>query len=275
MGMPPSGNQVTITGILTTRIAGGKAAVIYRFAGGKIVEAWYCGDMLGLWQQLGLTPPMMKDYSNVFFMALTPGLNMISLPLEPAIPFTARSLAEHISATMVIRYDQALGKFVGFTLAASDDGFPIQGGEGYIVNVPGGGMVAFVGAPWTRSPMPAAPPAQRDSAWAFVVSGSVLDGEELSVSDGNYTVNVKNLRTWIPFHLKNDASVSVRIYSINGQLIRILDLGHRDAGVYVSRSKAAYWDGKNEAGEEVASGIYFYSITAGDLSVTRKMTVRK
>ena len=54
-----------------------------------------------------------------------------------------------------------------------------------------------------------------------------------------------------------------------------LDLGHKDPGVYVSRSEAAYWDGRNEAGEEVASGIYFYSITAGDFSAIRKMIVRR
>jgi hypothetical protein len=58
-------------------------------------------------------------------------------------------------------------------------------------------------------------------------------------------------------------------------LIRTLEVGHRDAGVYTSRSRAAYWDGKNQAGEEVASGIYFYCITAGGFSATRKMTVRK
>ena len=58
-------------------------------------------------------------------------------------------------------------------------------------------------------------------------------------------------------------------------MIRTLDIGYRDAGVYASRSKAAYWDGKNEAGEEVASGIYFYSIKTGDFSATRKMVVKK
>ena len=67
----------------------------------------------------------------------------------------------------------------------------------------------------------------------------------------------------------------VKIYSISGQLIRTLDLGYRDAGVYVSRSKAAYWDGRNEAGEEVTSSVYFYSITAGDFSAMRKMVISK
>jgi hypothetical protein len=58
-------------------------------------------------------------------------------------------------------------------------------------------------------------------------------------------------------------------------MIRALDLGYKDAGVYMSRSQAAYWDGRNDSGEEVASGIYFYSITAGDFTATRKMVVKK
>ena len=58
-------------------------------------------------------------------------------------------------------------------------------------------------------------------------------------------------------------------------MIRTLDLGHRDAGIYASRTKAGYWDGRNEAGEEVASGIYYYTIDAGDFYATRKMILRK
>ena len=90
----------------------------------------------------------------------------------------------------------------------------------------------------------------------------------------NYS-NPFNPETWIPYHLKDAAPVSIGIYNATGQLIRTLDLGHKDAGVYVSWSKAAYWDGKYEAGEEVASGLYFYSITTGDFSATRKMIVTK
>jgi hypothetical protein len=87
--------------------------------------------------------------------------------------------------------------------------------------------------------------------------------------------NPFNPETWIPFQLRESDSVFIRIYDTSGRLIRSLDLGHREAGIYVSRSNAAYWDGKNEAGEESASGIYFYTITAGEFSATRKMTVRK
>ena len=63
--------------------------------------------------------------------------------------------------------------------------------------------------------------------------------------------------------------------AVAGQLVRTLNLGHKQTGFYTNREKAAYWDGRNEAGEHVASGVYFYSITAGELSTTRKMAVAR
>ena len=69
--------------------------------------------------------------------------------------------------------------------------------------------------------------------------------------------------------------VTVSIYSVNGTLVRTLALGHQAAGVYQSKSQAAYWDGRNELGEQVASGVYFYTLIAGDFSATGKMLVRK
>ena len=310
-------------------------------------------------------PEPVADY--VFFASLAPGLNMISLPLKPITPYTARSFAQEIAATTVIKYDEASGRFVGFTPGAPDDGFAIEGGKGYIVNVPDGGMVAFIGAAWTNElPVNMAPPAISNSAWAFVVSGSVLDGDTMSASSGDYTAVVKNPRTgdvfteavdsggyfatawadlsrrtvvaagdrvevavvdssgklvsgpfthrvtldeirnatinthlklgviipaksallqnypnpfnpetWIPYHLQDASPVSIRICNATGQLVRTLAIGYRDAGVYVSRSQAAHWDGKNEAGEEVANGLYFYTIQAGKYTASRKMTVTK
>jgi hypothetical protein len=87
--------------------------------------------------------------------------------------------------------------------------------------------------------------------------------------------NPFNPETWIPYHLQEASPVVIRIHNSVGQLARTLDIGYRDAGIYVSRSRAAYWDGRNESGEAVASGIYFYSITAGDYTAIRKMTVTK
>ena len=87
--------------------------------------------------------------------------------------------------------------------------------------------------------------------------------------------NPFNPETWIPYHLSKDADVALRIYAVNGTLVRTLTLGYQPAGIYQSRSRAAYWDGKNEFGEPVASGLYFYTLTAGDFSATRKMLIRK
>ncbi|MBM3241627.1 T9SS type A sorting domain-containing protein [Candidatus Poribacteria bacterium] len=340
--------------------------VISRFADGKIVEDWQIFDFLGLMQQLGVIPQMVpKDYSNVFFMPLTPGLNMVSLPLEPQTPYTARSFAEKLSATTVITIDEKRQRFVGFTLDAPDDGFAIEGGKGYIVNVPKGGMVAFTGAAWTNQPpAEAAPAVSTDGAWAFVVSGRLEDDSTDSLKKEGYLVTVRNTRTnavttdfvrsryfaaafadlnrnhvvqtgdrleltvrnrtgevvsdtltytvtpetirqaflpvtlknieiprqnlllqnypnpfnpetWIPYQLREPADVMIRIYNTQGQLVRTLDLGQRAAGFYLGRTRAAYWDGHNDTGEKVASGIYFYQLQAGDFSATRRMLVLK
>ncbi len=313
---------------------------------------------------LPFAAPRAEDFTNVFFMSLERGLNMISIPLKPAIQYTARSLAEKLSATVIIKYDTELGRFVGFTPNASGDGFSIEGGEGYIVNVPEVGVFPFVGAAWTNElSVAAAPPAQTSNAWAFVVSGSV-DG--ISASNDSYTAIVKNARTgdtftesvdsrgyfitawadlsrkaviragdqvevavtnssgemvsgpfihdikldeirnavanlhmhlddiisakpallqnypnpfnpetWIPFQLSKEADVNIRIFNASGKLVRTLSLGRKEPGLYVDRDRAVHWDGKNEVGEEITSGIYFYTITAGEFSATRKMIVKK
>ena len=87
--------------------------------------------------------------------------------------------------------------------------------------------------------------------------------------------NPFNPETWIPYQLATPADVSISIYSADGKLVRKLDLGLQDAGIYKSQSHAAHWDGKNENGESVASGVYFYTFTAGEFSATRKMLIRK
>ncbi len=87
--------------------------------------------------------------------------------------------------------------------------------------------------------------------------------------------NPFNPETWIPYRLAEDASVTLIIYDGSGQVVCTLDVGYRIASAYESRSKAVHWDGKNELGESVASGIYFYTLTAGDYSATRKMLILK
>ena len=87
--------------------------------------------------------------------------------------------------------------------------------------------------------------------------------------------NPFNPETWIPYQLAEATDVTVTIHSMNGSLIRTLALGHQAAGIYQNKSQAAYWDGRNELGEHVASGLYFYTLTAGNFSATGKMLVRK
>ena len=91
-----------------------------------------------------------------FDVTLEPGLNMVSIPLMPADPYTAKSLAEMLGATVVIQLDAATQSFTGYTVADEGDGFGIDGGKGYIVNTPAGGMVKFTGDAWDNQPEPAA-----------------------------------------------------------------------------------------------------------------------
>ena len=299
------------------------------------------------------------EADNVFSMPLTQGLNMISLPLKPVTSYTARSFAEMLSATLVIKLDEARQRFVGFTLDAPDDGFAIEGGKGYIVNVPESAVVTFTGAAWTNQPPVEAAPSlvQNDGAWAFVVNGKlesdtkdgyfvtirntrtnavvasvvrsgyfapafvdlnrknvVQIGDRLEVKVGDqageivsdtlsYTVTAEAIRqaflpiilknveaprqtvllqnypnpfnpeTWIPYQLREPAEVAIRIYDIQGRVVRTLSLGQRAAGFYLDRTRAAYWDGLNFAGEKVVSGVYFYQIKASGFSATRRMLV--
>ena len=87
--------------------------------------------------------------------------------------------------------------------------------------------------------------------------------------------NPFNPETWMPYRLAEDAFVKLTIYDGNGRVVRTLDVGHRVAAVYESRSKTIYWDRRNRFGEPVASGVYFYHLSAGDYSATRKMVILK
>ncbi len=87
--------------------------------------------------------------------------------------------------------------------------------------------------------------------------------------------NPFNPETWVPYQLAAPAEVTLTIFGSNGQLVRTLALGHQAAGVYQSKSRAAYWDGRNNIGERVASGLYFYTLTAGDFTATGKMLILK
>ena len=314
------------------------------------------------------TTQAVSDYfGNTYHVTLAKGLNMISVPLAPPKPMTAKTLAALTGATTVITLDTANQQFVGWTPSAPDDGFPVEGGKGYIVNVPETRQFAFVGSEWTnQTEDAAAAPAisvetsQGQDTWAFVVTGHLegqpaFDGYQVIVRnrrtdnvitatvqgdyfaaatadlsrrsvvevgdvvevrvigpDGNVesdtfssivtpddlanTVlsirldsigrpkltqllqnfpNPFNPETWIPYQLEESADVTLQIYDTSGGIVRTLDLGFKVQGFYMTRSTAAYWDGRNNLGEQVASGVYFYSLTTPDFSATRKMLILK
>ena len=298
---------------------------------------------------------------NAFTVELAQGLNMISVPLKPPVPYTARSLMSAFSSTMLIQYNTHTGLFEGFTADAPGNGFDIKGGHGYIVNTSQAQTFTFTGSAWTNPSSAAAPMSATNStpsAWAFVVSGrfaNAAEGHSVSVTNTRTHVTVTdvvqhgyfgaafadltqkavvqvgdviavslldsagrvigepttytmtprmietafvslsleiapqpettsllqnypnpfNPETWIPYQLSEPAAVTITIYDVTGNVVRSLDVGHQGSGFYRSRSQAAYWDGKNDLNESVASGIYFYQIQAGEFSATRRMLILK
>ena len=142
------------------------------------------------------TKEVSDEYANIFNLKLSKGLNMLSLPLATQKPVNARALTGLTGSTMVIALDAENQRFVGWTPNAPDDGFEIEGGKGYIVNVPQERDVIFVGAAWRNETEAAAAPSTtplitQQHTWAFIVSGH-LDGKQQY--DG-YRITVRNLRT--------------------------------------------------------------------------------
>ncbi|MDE0088120.1 MAG: dockerin type I domain-containing protein, partial [Candidatus Poribacteria bacterium] len=87
--------------------------------------------------------------------------------------------------------------------------------------------------------------------------------------------NPFNPETWIPYDLAKETDVRITIYNLKGESVMQLNIGFQAAGTYRTRSRAAYWDGCNSVGEPVASGIYFYTLCAGQMKATRKMVIGK
>ena len=323
--------------------------------------------VLGYQEEKAQTLQTLMIVEGEFTMSLAQGLNMLSLPLKPKTPYTARSFAEKLEATVVIKLDEQRGRFVGFTVDSSGDGFAIEGGKGYIVNLKTATDVTFEGTMWTNAPAKTTPTNSIKPTWAFVVSGFVHE-KGIAASADKYTAIVSNLRTgnvaadivsvsgdgqftavwadltrksvvevgdklkilvkdytgeivsgpivhqidvddikraftsvtlelgdvipaksmlaqnypnpfnpdtWIPYQLAKDAEVTIKIYSATGQLVRTMNLGYKNAGLYMSQDKTAYWNGKNDNGEPVASGVYLYSIQAGDFTGSKKMVIAK
>ena len=314
--------------------------------------------------------PQLQTADRTYDLRLSKGLNMISLPLDSEIPYTARSLAEKIgNTTWVMTLDSANQKFIAHVPAIdTDNGFLIEGGKGYIINTTASRNVSFTGRAWSN---PAAPDlaevqAGTEGIWALLVmvnlpdqlrdqpslrlkmtnlaSGDVLGvptalsdfsgmnnfrmalvdesrkslvklGDQVSLeildsrdrpvgferirvtsdrlqsammmADVTYNPipvfskllqnypNPFNPETWIPYQISESGEVRLLIHDITGNLVRRLELGFRVAGMYTSRQRSIYWDGKTGSGEPAASGLYFYSVEVGEFSQTRRLVISK
>ncbi|MBI1928172.1 T9SS type A sorting domain-containing protein [Candidatus Poribacteria bacterium] len=117
---------------------------------------------------------------------------------------------------------------------------------------------------------------EKGDAWTQIVSLKVLPRPRPEASGlfQNYP-NPFNPETWIPYQLAQPADVKIQIYDAAGRLVRTLDLGDRAAGFYMARADAAYWDGRNETGERVSSGVYFYHLQSDRFSAVRRMVIIK
>jgi hypothetical protein len=122
------------------------------------------------------------------------------------------------------------------------------------------------------------------AGWTYDPSANIETSDSISTPPAApaaaYTTNLEdafpspaNPETWIPFTLSRAEHVVIKIYNATGRLVRTLDLGNKPAGAYLSKDKATYWDGKNEYGEKVSSGVYFYLMEAGSFRATKKMLI--
>ncbi|MBC8230087.1 T9SS type A sorting domain-containing protein, partial [bacterium] len=118
-----------------------------------------------------------------------------------------------------------------------------------------------------------------DSKAPWAVDDSALENSYTTTKSvlryqlGQNYPNPFNPETWIPYQLAEFSDVTINIYNLRGELIRAIKLGRKEAGPYLSKERSAYWDGRNETGERVASGIYFYTMRADEFNATRKMLV--
>ena len=173
-----------------------------------------------------------------FDTQLSASLNMISLPLMPDEPYTARSFMEKFDATIVIEYNPSDGKFIGFTANSSGDGFPIEGGKGYIVSVSESKIVSFTGRAWENTPamVAATPtPAQVSHVWAFVLHARFEGVEDLTLTVHNKPTGIirsvdvnESHAVWADMSRRAVASVgdrlAIEVRDTTGELIRTLHL---------------------------------------------------
>ena len=207
-------------------------------------------------------------------ITLHPGTNVVGIPLkdsrlkEISDLFSLDGIRDNVWALSSnnIRITVYNGQLYAYDLYLKSipiTGIPITGGQVFLLTCNEEATVTFYGEKWTN---------ERPTSAATSIVGAINRVETNLLH--NYP-NPFNPETWIPFRLAEDANVMLTIYDVGGRMVRQLDIGHSKAGIYESRDKAIYWDGRNDLGESVASGIYFYHLMAGEYSATKRMVILK
>ncbi len=209
---------------------------------------------------------------------LRQGINLVGVPRRRDGLRMSDIAAMSAGISIVIREDG--GRFKSFPPSNAE----ARGGQGFIVVSREATTLFFDGEPWRNMPAtaPSVSPLSYDGMteselWSLL---HALEGEATPVPPPTTTAlpnypNPFNPETWMPFQLSEESSVRVTIYALDGMVVRILDLGGLPAGSYENRARAAHWDGRNESGERVASGVYFYRLEMKEGSTTRRMLLLK
>ncbi len=200
-------------------------------------------------------------------ITLHPGHNLVGIPLKDSrIGRVSDLFSLNGIRNNVYSIDTISGNWNLETISLPgklSDTF-VTGGQAFILSAHEGATITISGEKWSNiSGTKAAPP----------IASIAMSQIETALLP-NYP-NPFNPETWIPFRLAEDADVTLTIYDVGGRMVQTLDAGHSKAGIYESKDKAIYWDGKNDLGESVASGVYFYHLMAGGYSATRRMVILK
>ena len=260
VGRPDDPGDIAITGGQAFIMTASRAATVAISGGG-----WYNASAMAAAPPITLTGIEMKDTTPVLALRGSivdeeMGINQVGIRV------TVKNLSTNREVATVTGDDE-----MGYRITTVDTEMGRAATIGDILEISAQSPDPFIGLQPLRYTVTAEDVKQSLIQLPTLVAYEIPAKTQLLA---NYP-NPFNPETWIPYRLAEDAFVRLTIYDGSGQIVRTLEVGHRITAVYEDRSKAVYWDGRNQVGEQVASGVYFYTLTAGDYSATGKMVILK
>ena len=252
-------------------------------AGSKSGSAYIFGNNGGVWMERAKLTASDAAAGDGFGNAVAIDANRAIIgarlhdgrkPDSGAVYAFSRVAGAWIEQSKTIHKKDAEADEFGNAVAISEDfaligayrrNLPDKGGMCCDLGVDGGSAYIFLTADDLNAPLSVEP---------SILSATTLGQVKRNALFQNFP-NPFNPETWIPYALAHDASVNIRIYDVQGQLVRQVGLGQQPAGSYLTREAAAYWDGKDQLGEAVSSGVYFYTLKGDTFQATRRMVILK